>query len=182
MFENLYEELKEKAINEYNGYDEYMRYFLGRENYEQDPVVWYLFNYIYEYIENDEAMKVIIPLFEKDFQKGIPEAMKLIGKYKEKYRHLAGQLFSSLKSAGFFQEEQVGMELADQVVDMAYQALKTIPSKENLLYLSVAYARKGDYKKAFELMAGEPFFPSPVLSNALYKYLNLPVFHRDYIK
>ena len=33
MFENLYEELKEKAINEYNGYDEYMRYFLGRENY-----------------------------------------------------------------------------------------------------------------------------------------------------
>ena len=67
MFENLYEELKEKAINEYNGYDEYMRYFLGRENYEQDPVVWYLFNYIYEYIENDEAMKVIIPLFEKDF-------------------------------------------------------------------------------------------------------------------
>ena len=35
--------------------------------------------------------------------------------------------------AGFFQEEQVGMELADQVVDMAYQALKTIPSKENLL-------------------------------------------------
>ena len=28
MFENLYEELKEKAINEYNGYDEYMRYFL----------------------------------------------------------------------------------------------------------------------------------------------------------
>ena len=84
--------------------------------------------------------------------------------------------------AGFFQEEQVGMELADQVVDMAYQALKTIPSKENLLYLSVAYARKGDYKKAFELMAGEPFFPSPVLSNALYKYLNLPVFHRDYIK
>ena len=84
--------------------------------------------------------------------------------------------------AGFFQEEQVGMELADQVVDMAYQALKTIPSKENLLSLSVAYARKGDYKKAFELMAGEPFFPSPVLSNALYKYLNLPVFHRDYIK
>ena len=63
-----------------------------------------------------------------------------------------------------------------------YQALKTIPSKENLLYLSVAYARKGDYKKAFELMAGEPFFPSPVLSNSLYKYLNLPVFHRDYIK
>lgn len=27
MFEDLYEQLKEKAINEYNGYDEYMRYF-----------------------------------------------------------------------------------------------------------------------------------------------------------
>ena len=116
------------------------------------------------------------------FEKGIPEAMKLIGKYKEKHPYLAGQFFYTLIIAGFFQEEQVGMELADQVVDMAYQALKTIPSKENLLYLSVAYARKGDYKKAFELMAGEPFFPSPVLSNALYKYLNLPVFHRDYIK
>ena len=76
MFENLYEELKEKAINEYNGYDEYMRYFLGRENYEQDPVVWYLFNYIYEYIENDEAMKVIIPLFEKDFPGYIDNIIK----------------------------------------------------------------------------------------------------------
>ena len=129
-----------------------------------------------------EILNMEYTLFEKDFQKGIPEAMKLIGKYKEKHPYLAGQFFYTLIIAGFFQEEQVGMELADQVVDMAYQALKTIPSKENLLYLSVAYARKGDYKKAFELMAGEPFFPSPVLSNALYKYLNLPVFHRDYIK
>lgn len=39
------------------------------------------------------------------------------------------------------------MELADQVVDMAYQALKTIPSKENLLYLSVAYAGKEIIKR-----------------------------------
>lgn len=95
MFENLYEELKEKAINEYNGYDEYMRYFLGRENYEQDPVVWYLFNYIYEYIENDEAMKVIIPLFEKDFPGYIDNIIKenfkslYILEHKEEYLKLS---------------------------------------------------------------------------------------------
>lgn len=99
MFENLYEELKEKAINEYNGYDEYMRYFLGRENYEQDPVVWYLFNYIYEYIENDEAMKVIIPLFEKDFPGYIDNIIKenskclYILEHKEEYLKL-GKLLS----------------------------------------------------------------------------------------
>ena len=89
------EELKEKAINEYNGYDEYMRYFLGRENYEQDPVVWYLFNYIYEYIENDEAMQVIIPLFEKDFPGYIDNIIKenskslYILEHKEEYLKLS---------------------------------------------------------------------------------------------
>lgn len=99
MFENLYEELKEKAINEYNGYDEYMRYFLGRENYEQDPVVWYLFNYIYEYIENDEAMKVIILLFERDFPGYIDNIIKenskclYILEHKEEYLKL-GKLLS----------------------------------------------------------------------------------------
>lgn len=38
-------------------------------------------------------------------------------------------------------------ELADQVIDMADKTLHAVPSKENLLYLSAAYAKKEIIKK-----------------------------------
>lgn len=129
-----------------------------------------------------EILQMEYALFQKDFKKGIPEATALITKYKKEHSYLAGQFFYTLIIAGFFEEKDIDSELADQVIDMADKALHAVPSKENLLYLSAAYAKKGDYKKAYEIMASEPFFPAPVLSNALYKHLGLPVFHREYLK
>ena len=41
--------------------------------------------------------------------------------------------------------------------------------------------KKKDYKKAYELMASEPFFPEPILSTALYPYLYLSAIHNDYL-
>lgn len=40
---------------------------------------------------------------------------------------------------------------------MAGKALEHSPCKETLLYLAAAHAKSGDYKKAYELMASEPF-------------------------
>lgn len=129
-----------------------------------------------------EILQMEYTLFQKDFRKGIPDATGLIARYKQGHPYLAGQFFYTLIIAGFFEEKETDTVLADQVIDMADKALHAVPSKENLLYLSAAYAKKGDYKKAYEIMASEPFFPAPVLSNALYRHLGLPVFHREYIK
>lgn len=129
-----------------------------------------------------EILDMEYRLFRKDFGKGIPEALALAEKYAPEHPYLAGQFCYTLIIAGFFEEEQVAEALADQVITLADCALHAVPSKENLLYLCAAYARKGDYKKAYELMASEPFFPAPVLSNALYKPLGLPVFHHEYLK
>lgn len=129
-----------------------------------------------------EILGVEYNLFLKDFSVAIPDAMATVSKYEKEHPYLAGQFLYTLIIAGFYQEPSVDEKLADQVIVMADKALKVLPSKENLLYLSVAYARKGDYKKAYQLMASEPFFSEPMLSNALYKYLDLPVFHREYMK
>lgn len=118
-------------------------------------------------------------LFQKDFDRGIPEASAIIAKFGEEHSYLAGQFMYTLIIAGFFQETVVDEGLSGQVIAWAEKALEAQPSKESLLYLSVAYARRGDYKKAYQLLANEPFFPEPILSNALYRYLDLPVIPRE---
>ena len=127
-----------------------------------------------------QILKMEHSLFQKKFDKAIPEAMSLVSKYESKHPYLAGQFYYTLIIAGFFMQEEVDDKAADQVIELANIALKTVPSKENLLYLASAHACKGDYKKAYELLASEGFFPMPMLSNALYKYMKLPVFHRQY--
>ena len=121
-------------------------------------------------------------LFQKDFKQGIERASEIIAEYGQEHPCLCGQFMYTLIIAEFFKEESVSDELADAVIEWADKALKDVPSKENLMYLSIAHVRKGDYKKAWQLLGGLPFFPEPVLSNAVYSLVDLPVFHRQYIK
>lgn len=83
--------------------------------------------------------------------------------------------------AGFFDDSVTDPELIEQAIGMAGKALEHSPCKETLLYLAAAHAKSGDYKKAYELMASEPFFPAPVLSTALYPYLHLHAIHGQYL-
>lgn len=91
------------------------------------------------------------------------------------------QFFYTLIIAGFFDDSVTDPELIEQAIGMAGKALEHSPCKETLLYLAAAHAKSGDYKKAYELMASEPFFPSPVLSTALYPYLHLHAIHGQYL-
>ncbi len=120
-------------------------------------------------------------LFRKDFAKGIPLAMEIAAKYKDAHSYLYGQFYYTLIIAGFFDDSVTDAQLTDTVIVMAEKALEANPSKETLLYLAAAYAKKNDYKKAYELMASEPFFPGPILSTALYKYLHLKAIHHQYL-
>jgi len=184
MFENLYEELKEKAINEYNGYDEYMRYFLGRENYEQDPVVWYLFNYIYEYIENDEAMKVIIPLFEKDFPGYIDNIIKenskclYILEHKEEYLKL-GKLLSDAFDGKFQLEnleeskfdERKEEEKICESLELLNEEYKNLKNKKYNIKQLFNGERKRDFIKLNEIISDNYYLDTSYnLEGILYNF------------
>ena len=120
-------------------------------------------------------------LFQKDFQKGVPLALEVAEKYKDKHSYLYSQFYYTLIIAGFFDDSVQDEGLIDEVIALADEALTHTPSKETLLYLAAAHAKRGDYKKAYELMASEPFFPKPILSTALYPYLHLKAIHHQYL-
>ena len=120
-------------------------------------------------------------LFQKDFQKGVPLALEVAEKYKDKHSYLYSQFYYTLIITGFFDDSVQDEGLIDEVIALADEALTHTPSKETLLYLAAAHAKRGDYKKAYELMASEPFFPKPILSTALYPYLHLKAIHHQYL-
>lgn len=121
-------------------------------------------------------------LFEKDFNQGIPRALEIADKYSERHPYLYSQFFYTLIIAGFFDDSVQNRALTDLAITLAENALKHTPSKETLLYLAASYAKKNDYKKAYELMASMPFFPNPILSTALYPHLHLSAIHHQYLK
>lgn len=128
-----------------------------------------------------EILEIENILFEKNFKEGIPMAMNLVEKY-EKHTYLYSQFFYTLIIAGFFDKSVQDAETIDMGIALADKALRATPSKETLLYQAATYAKKGDYKKAYEFMCAEPFFPMPMLSNALYPRLGIPVIHRQYLE
>ena len=99
-------------------------------------------------------------------------ARKVADKYGDKHPYLYRQFFYTLIIAGFFDDSVTDPELIEQAIGMAGKALEHSPCKETLLYLAAAH---------YELMASEPFFPSPVLSTALYPYLHLHAIHGQYL-
>lgn len=120
-------------------------------------------------------------LFEKNFEKGMALLGKVTDKYCGEHPYLYRQFFYTLIIAGFFDESVTEPEWIEQAVKVAEKALECSPCKETLLYLAATHAKKGDYKKAYELMASEPFFPAPILSMALYKHLHLKAIHHQYL-
>lgn len=129
-----------------------------------------------EILDNEYAM------FQGEFNKAIRQALAIADKYQPEHSYLYGEFFYTLIIAEYFRKAPVVDTEIEQVIQLAETALKKQPCKRHLLYLAAAYARKSDDKKAYELLANEPFFPTPILSNALYPYLNLPVIHREYLK
>lgn len=127
-----------------------------------------------------EILDVENVLFDKNFKDGITMAMNIASKYA-KHTYLYSQFFYTLIIVGFFDESVQNPEVIDLGIALADKALRATPSKETLLYQAATYAKKGDYKKAYEFMCAEPFFPMPMLSNALYPRLGIPVLHRQYL-
>ena len=112
--------------------------------------------------------------FDGKYSEAIDKMFELTEKYKE-YPFLYNNYYYTMIYTGFFKEDTVKSEDADRMIEFARKNAKIKATQQSILYLAAAYARKNDYKTAYGYLANLNFYPRPLLSNALYKYLNLPV-------
>ncbi|GAA4290636.1 thioredoxin family protein [Aestuariibaculum suncheonense] len=128
------------------------------------------FEYKEVFLESIELEQL---LFEQNYSKGIEKMFELTEKYSD-MPFLYKQYYYTLIISKYFLQEDVDMKQAEKVIDFARKNAKFKATQESMLYLASAYAYKGDYKTAYEYLASLGFYPKPMLSNAVYKYLKLP--------
>ena len=141
------------------------------------------YNRIMEYLNNADfefkdifldSNKFEAFAFDGKYSEAIDKMFELTEKYKE-YPFLYNNYYYTMIYTGFFKEDTVKSEDADRMIEFARKNAKIKATQQSILYLAAAYARKNDYKTAYGYLANLNFYPRPLLSNALYKYLNLPV-------
>ena len=114
-------------------------------------------------------------IFEGNYKEALAKAVA-IGAANEKTRpYLYRELLYTFIIGKFFVETYTPSDEEKQaILTLAEKAFELTPSMSTVSYLAAAYARSGDYKKAYEMLAILPFQKEPVLSNAVYDLLNLP--------
>ena len=114
-------------------------------------------------------------IFEGNYKEALAKAVA-IGAANEKTRpYLYRELLYTFIIGKFFVETYTPSDEEKQaILTLAEKAFELTPSMSTVSYLAAAYARSGDYKKAYETLAILPFQKEPVLSNAVYDLLNLP--------
>ncbi|MGL4229353.1 MAG: hypothetical protein ACRCR3_12035, partial [Tannerellaceae bacterium] len=88
--------------------------------------------------------------------------------------------FYTLIIAKYFTNAPVVKEEVETVRQIAKEAMRVLPCKENLMYIAATYEKEGNLKQAYNCLASLPFFPMPMLSNALYKGLNIEFYGREF--
>lgn len=113
-------------------------------------------------------------LFKGDYTGALKQALLLGDKYEKDFSYLYSEMFYSFIIAGFFVDTYtptVGEQ--EQILQLGEKAFALTPSQCTLMYLSAAYARRGDYDKAYKCLAYIPFYSAPTLSSAVYPLLNI---------
>lgn len=113
-------------------------------------------------------------LLGKKYGEGLQTALSSMQRYERDFPNLYSELCYTLIITGFFKNEYVPTELECALcLNLAEKAFDLAPSQSTLTYLAAAYARVGDFQKAYELVMYLPFYGKPTLSNAVYGLLNL---------
>ena len=121
-----------------------------------------------------ESIQLENLIFDKKYSEAIDEMIKLTDKYSDK-TFLYDNYYYTLILGGYFLKEEVDFEYAEKLIAFARKNAKIKATQKSMLYLATAYAYKKDYKSAYEYLASLGFYPQPMLSNALYSKLNLPI-------
>lgn len=127
-----------------------------------------------------ELLNVEDLIFKGDFNQAIPQIIPIIQKYGKEHEYLYKQLFYTLIIGKYFTDAPVVKEQVEIVRQIAKEAMRVLPCKENLMYIAATYEKEGNLKQAYNCLASLPFFPMPMLSNALYRGLNIEFYGREY--
>mgnify|MGYP003302537088 CR=1 FL=1 len=113
-------------------------------------------------------------LLNKEFETGLQTALSAMQCYEQDFPNLYSELCYTLIITGFFKLDYAPTDAECALyLKLAEKAFDLTPSQSTLTYLAAAYARIGDFQKAYELVMYLPFYGKPTLSNAVYGLLNL---------
>lgn len=128
----------------------------------------------------NELLKLEELILKGNFDQAIPQIIPTVQKYGSEHAYLYKQLFYTLILSKYFTNAPVVKEQIETVRQVAKEAMRVQPCQENLMYIAATYEKEGNIKQAYNCMASLPFFPLPMLSNALYKGLNIDFYGREY--
>ncbi len=113
-------------------------------------------------------------LLNKEFETGLQTVLSAMQCYEQDFPNLYSELCYTLIITGFFKSDYAPTEAECALcLKLAEKAFDLTPSQSTLTYLAAAYARVGNFRKAYELVMYLPFYGKPTLSNAVYGLLNL---------
>ena len=118
-------------------------------------------------------------LFSAQYGEGLQQAVELCQAHEQDHPSFYSELYYTLIISKFFQlDYNPGTEELSATLHLAKKAFQLSPSQNTLSYLAAAYARAGNYRKAYQALAYLPFYKAPTLSNAVYPLLGI-VFDRE---
>lgn len=135
------------------------------------------FKHIDFYIESLKLEKLI---FSHEYEQALDMILSTGDKYFEQHPYLYNQYLYTLVIGDFFVRDEIPNLEADKVLLIAKKNAKSKPTQESMLFLAASYAAKEDYKTAYEYLASLGFYSKPMLSNAVYSKLKLPVPKKEY--
>lgn len=135
------------------------------------------FKYKEFYIESLEVERII---FSHEYDKALVMILSLGEKYFESHPYMYNQYLYTLVIGDYFVREEIPTSESDKLLSIAKKNAKSKPTQESMLYLAASYAAREDYKTAYEYLASLGFYSKPMLSNAVYSKLKLPVPREEY--
>lgn len=135
------------------------------------------FKYKEFYLESLEMEGLI---FNHKYEKALDKILSMGDKYFDQHPYMYNQYLYTLVIGGFFVQDTIPNSELDKVLSIAKKNAKSKPTQESMLFLAASYAAGGDYKTAYEYLASLGFYSKPMLSNAVYPKLNLPVPREEY--
>ncbi len=114
-------------------------------------------------------------VFEGNYKEALEQALAIGSAYEATHAYLYREIAYTFIIGKFFVDNYSPSDEEKQaILTLTEKAFELTPSKSTVSYLAAAYARSGDYRKAYETLAILPFHKEPTLSNAVYSLLNLP--------
>ncbi len=124
----------------------------------------------------DSLLRMELKVFDGNYREALNQALSIGDEYEGSHPYLYREMFYTFIIGKFFLDAYDPSDAERRaILALAGKAFKLTPSKSTVSYLAAAYARNGDYRKAYETLAILPFHKEPTLSNAVYSLLNLPL-------